>query len=121
MRKSDRILIGVVLLLALTAYVAYNLTRSEGTLLQVTVDGEEVKTFDLDKDLTYTIEVGEGQWNTFRIQDGYVDMIDATCPDKVCVNHSSIHYNNDPIVCLPNKVVLEIIGGEDNPIDSISN
>jgi len=121
MKKNDVILIGVVVFMAVAAIAIWLFTRTEGTKLNVTVDGKVIKTFDLDEDITYTIEVDEGQWNTFRIKDGYVEMLEASCPDKVCVNHGSIHYDKETITCLPNKVVLEIVGGEDNPIDSIAN
>lgn len=121
MKKNDIILICAIILIAVVAIATWFFTRTEGTKLNVTVDGQIIQTFDLDDDITYTIEVGEDNWNTFRIKDGYVEMLEASCPDKVCVNHGSIHYDKETITCLPNKVVLEIVGGEDNPIDSIAN
>lgn len=79
---------------------------------------EVYKTFplDVDKKITISTEIGE---NTIEISDNYVKMIDADCKDKYCVNESHIHYNNQTIVCLPNKIVVTIISSESSEIDSI--
>lgn len=87
----------------------------------VTVDGKEYKTFSLKEDTVYTIKQEDGQWNTFEIKDGYVKMLEASCPDKLCVKFKKIHYDDESITCLPNRVVIRIIGGEDNDIDAIAN
>ena len=37
-------------------------------------------------------------------------MTDANCPDKYCVHQNPIHSAGEVIVCLPNKLVVEITG-----------
>jgi hypothetical protein len=120
-KKNDFILIGVVLVLGLAVIVYLNLTKEEGSKVVITIDGEVYDTLYLKEDSTYTVKGKDGAYNTFEVKDGYVDMLDASCPDKICVSHSNIHYNNETIVCLPNKVVLEITGAEENGVDAISN
>lgn len=95
--------------------------KSEGSRVLITIDGIEDKVFDLSEDAIYKIQHEDGHWNTLEIKDGNVSMIDASCPDKLCVKHRSIHYNNETITCLPNKVVLKIIGGEESELDAIAN
>jgi hypothetical protein len=121
MKKNDLILVGIVLVLGIAVVLFFNLTKSEGSKLLVTINGKEYNTFDLNKDTTFTVEQENGDWNKFVIKDGIVDMVDANCPDKLCVNHKNIHYNHETIVCLPNKVVLEVINGEANEVDMIAN
>ena len=120
-KRNDIILIGVVILLSLGVLVFLNLTKQEGSELVVTMDGNIYKTFQLNQNTTFTIEGENGTYNTFKIKDGYVDMTDASCPDKICVHHKSIHYNHETIVCLPNKVVLEVHSGEESNVDMIAN
>lgn len=120
-KKNDLILIGVVILLGLAVILLINLTKTEGSTLLVTVNGKDYKTLDLNKDTTFTVKGENGSVNTFIIKNGYVDMTDADCPDKLCVKSKDIHYNGETIVCLPNKVVLEVINGENNELDSIAN
>lgn len=120
-KKNDIILVGIILLLGAGILLYFNLTKSEGSKVVVTIDGEVYDTFSLSEDTTYTVEVEKGVTNTFEIKNGYVNMLEATCPDKICVNHKDIHFNHETIVCLPNKVVLEIVDGEDSEVDMIAN
>jgi hypothetical protein len=119
-KRNDLILIGVFIILGLGVIFFINATKSGGSELLITVNGEEYDTIPLNKDTTYTVKVDENDWNTFIVKDGVVDMIDASCPDKLCVNHSDIEYNHETIVCLPNRVVLEVIGGEESEVDAVA-
>ncbi len=120
-KRNDFILIGVILILGLAMIVYLNLTKKEGSKVVITVDGEVYDTLPLEEDTVFTVTGKDGTRNTFEIRDGYVDMLDASCPDKICVDHSKIHYNNETIVCLPNRVVLEITGAEENEVDAVTN
>ena len=121
MKKNDLYLIAGILLLILISYLLLQIFKSEGSKVIVTIDGKEYKTFSLNDDTVYTIRQEDGQWNTFEIKDGYVKMLEASCPDKLCVKFNKIHYNDETITCLPNRVVLRIVGGEENDIDAIAN
>ncbi|MFR4337598.1 MAG: NusG domain II-containing protein [Lachnospira pectinoschiza] len=48
-------------------------------------------------------------------------MTDADCPDKLCVKTGMISKTGETIVCLPHRVVVEIIGAaaDDSGVDSI--
>ena len=46
--------------------------------------------------------------NTVIIKDGIVYISNATCKNQVCVNTGKISKKGESIVCLPNKVVVEI-------------
>lgn len=121
MKKNDFILVGALLLVGCLVLLFMSFTKKEGGKVIITVDGEEYKTMELEEDTEYKVELDNGQWNTFEIKDGVVDMIDASCPDKICVNHKEIHYDKDMIVCLPNNVVLQIAGGEESKLDAVAN
>ena len=43
------------------------------------------------------------------ISDGKADMESADCPNQICVHHSAISHIGETIVCLPNRVVIEVI------------
>lgn len=101
-------------------YIIINLSKSDGNKLIITVDGKEHITLSLDEDITYTIQHEDGHWNTVIIKDGYAEMLGASCPDKLCVNHPAIQYNNESITCLPNKVVIRIASDKESDVDIIS-
>jgi hypothetical protein len=120
-KKNDIILIGAVLFLGIAVIVFMNLTKEEGSKVEITVDGEVYDTLYLQEDTSYTVKLKDGTYNTFEIKDGYVDMLDASCPDKLCVNQKHIHFNNETIVCRPNKVILQVISTENSDVDAIAN
>ncbi len=41
-------------------------------------------------------------------------MKSAECPDKICVKHGELKSLNNPIVCLPNKIVIKFEGEAEN-------
>lgn len=113
MKKKDWILIGMVLLIAfLCWFIPYFVGRMEEgeALLRITVNGEEYGIYPLTEDMEITI----GESNACEIQNGVVSMTKADCPDHLCINQSKIDAGGGTIVCLPNRVVLEITKAEDS-------
>ncbi len=121
LKKNDLILVGIILLLCIGFFAYRKLTQAPGSKVEVMVNGKLYDTLVLQEDTVYTVKGENGAFNTFKITDGVVDMIDASCPDKLCVNQAGIHHNHETIVCLPNKVILEVVGAEDSEVDIIAN
>ena len=118
MKKNDWILIVVILILAGIGFLIYlNFGNKSAGLVKVTVDGELFGTYSLKKE--QDIEINDT--NHLIIKDGQADMIEADCPDRICVEHKTISKNKEMIVCLPNKVIVEIVGGEDVEMDAVAN
>ena len=46
--------------------------------------------------------------NTIEIKNGKADITAATCKNQICVKHKKIEKKGESIVCLPNKVIVEI-------------
>lgn len=116
-RKSDIILIVGCLLLAAVALLAMYLGRENGAQVCVYVDGELTASYPLDRDTTVTLKAENGSFNVLTVADGRADMIDAGCPDGLCVNMHSIAYAGETITCLPNKTVIKIEGGAPEGVD----
>lgn len=111
MKKKDIYIVGVILLLAAASWLAYHLMGPAGprAMLRITVDGEELGRYDLEEEQDIPI----GNTNLCRIRDGRVTMTEATCPDHLCIRQKAIDIRGGTIVCLPNKVVLDIVDGEE--------
>lgn len=87
--------------------------QDEGAIVVAAVDGETYGSYSLEEDRKVTIE-RDSHVNTFEIKDGQVKMIRATCHNHDCIREGTISRTGETIVCLPNKVVLEVKGGEED-------
>lgn len=117
MKKNDLRLIGLIVLAALVIMGYLYITKDEGIRVVVTVDGKKYGDYDLSDNQTILIQ----GTNTFQIQDRKVFMTKADCPDKLCVHHKPIFRDGESIICLPNKVVVSIIGGKNRDLDAVTN
>lgn len=113
MKKNDWILAGTVLIAALFFLGGNCFTERRGKdaekYLRIKVDGEVFREVSLEEDA----EISIGEHNRVKIQDGQVEMIWADCPDQICATHPKISKNRESIICLPNKVILEIVDRAD--------
>ena len=121
MKKNDLILIAVILVVTLASIAGirawqFNNTKGFATAV-VTIDGAVYGKYPLSEDVTQRIELSDGSYNILNISGGFAQVSEASCPDQICVKHNHIKYAGETIVCLPNKLVVEIEGGEDNGID----
>ena len=117
MKKNDFVLfLIIVLVTGLCWILQYKFGTQEVSMVQVTVDGEIFGTYSLYEKREIPIYEGNVLW----IHNGMADMKNADCPDKICVNHQSISKARETIVCLPNKVVVQIIGGDSNELDAMT-
>lgn len=120
MKKNDVILGGGILITALLLFLVMHLTRGEeGNQIQITVDGTVYGTYSLAKD--QVIEVKENDfYNRIRIQDGKAYMEEANCPDGYCEEQGKISGRTQTIVCLPHKLVVEVLDADGLENDSAS-
>lgn len=81
----------------------------EKTVALVYSDGKLVQTIDLTKDGQYRIEYGQ-EWNVLTVEDGKIRVSAASCENDDCI-HCGARNHGAPIVCLPNRLVIEFSDG----------
>ena len=143
-RKADIVLFIILVLIGAALFAFAALGGGKGGIVVVRVKGDVVGTYSLAEDRILIIEqsssgsvtVTESDTadssdlaetgstelrNMLEIKDGKVNMLFSTCKNQICVEHSEIDSTNESIVCLPNRVSIEITGkaGEDD-IDAVS-
>lgn len=75
-------------------------------------DGREVARVDLSRVTeSYTIPLGG---NVILVEPGSIRMQSADCPDQICV-HQGVLHDAGRIVCLPNRVLIEMQNTKDAP------
>jgi len=79
---------------------------------QITVAGEPFRTVELTDDAedTIVIETARSR-NVLHVHGGGIEMHEADCPDQLCLSFGHTMRPGQQIVCLPNRVIVEITGG----------
>ncbi len=121
LKRNDLVLICVLLVgfLAICAILYFG--KRNGAQVVVSVDSLEVARFPIDEDIVYEINGYEGGKNTLIIKDGEAYVVDSSCPDHLCENMGKISKVGQSVICLPNRVVVEIADDKEAEFDSISS
>ena len=123
MTKSVKIGIAALAVVVAASAAALLLApKGEGAVAVIKQDGVVLYEIDLDKvkgTLTFPVDGADHSWNNIVAEQGRIRVIDASCPDQVCVNQGWISDSTLPIVCLPNKVIVEIVG-EEGQLDAVT-
>lgn len=107
----DLCLIFALALMGLVMLVVMRSHGSEGSYAIVQVNGVEISRHSLLMEGTFPVNGGT---NILEIKGNRARLIDADCPDKLCVRQGWIQYTGQCITCLPNKLTVTISGGDDS-------
>lgn len=118
--RRDCLFLAVLFAFGIVLTVGIYCFSENGSAITVTVDGQLYGTYTLSESREIPIEMDGGISNVIVIEDGAAYMKDADCPDKLCMRQGAISRDGQTIVCLPHKLVVEVIGGEKEAYDSIS-
>ncbi len=112
--RNECLLVLLILLAASAMLWRQAHSRNTGTAAraQVSVDGQPTETIDLQTDGEYTIQGAGGGSNHLVVEDGQIWCDEATCPDQVCVRQGKQSLDGSTIVCLPNRVIVQVIYSE---------
>lgn len=121
--KGDKVLVVFLILFSIifTYFMATIKTESDSKYISIQIDGNEINQIFFTEDKIgeqIRIETEYG-YNILEIGDGEVKIIDASCLDKICIKQGSISEIGQLLVCLPNRLVVEVKsidndGGIDN-------
>ena len=112
----------VILILAAAGvgatYGAYWAPRELGHTAVITVNHEIVEELPLgtDTDLTIRGAIGDSR---LAVADGRIRFMDAPCPGRYCIHAGWLSRTGQVAACLPNGVVIEILG-EEREYDAIN-
>lgn len=123
MTKADRIL-GISLLgISILTFLSISFFGFSGgeTYVSIQVDGKEVQQITLPVEDSIDLNIqGKPGYNKIHIEQNRVWITESNCPDKLCVLKGKIHRAGDMIVCVPNRIVIEIKATK-NPKDSLDS
>ena len=110
---ADIFLIASIVVFSLSVFCLILLVRKPGEYVCVRVNGEELDRYSLSDDCEYSLNGGT---NVLVIENGAAYISYADCPDGICKGRGKISYSGETIICLPNKLEIRIVGGDDDII-----
>lgn len=119
---ADILIITIILIVSLF-WIIYNKSGyrddADSKEINVYVDGDLYGTYRIDIDDTIDIDSEYGH-NTLSVKDNKVCMTDSDCDNNSCINMGAISHSYESIICIPNRVVVEISDGNKESIDAIA-
>jgi hypothetical protein len=116
--RADRILIAVLAVSLILAWPVGAALAGQRASRAIVNGPEGESVLALDGDAAYDI-AGSAGGLTVRVHDGAISVVEAACPDQVCVRTGEVHTPGAVIACVPNGIVVRIEGGDDGGIDAI--
>ncbi|PRR78130.1 hypothetical protein CLLI_18940 [Clostridium liquoris] len=117
MKKGDKVILIVILVVIILGFsgtfIYKNYMKSSDKIAVIKQDGNVLKRINLTKltsSTEMTIKTKNGHFNKIVIEKDKIRILDADCPDKVCVKTGTISQPGDSIVCLPHKLIITIEG-----------
>lgn len=101
---GDLIVLAVLLIAA--ALAIYFMTNPTGSEVYIYKDGKLLEAVSLSVEKTVKID----EHITVKISGGAAYVLKSDCKGQDCVKAGKISKAGEMIVCLPNKVVLKIVG-----------
>lgn len=113
--KSGDLFIVCLVLLAAIVFFLLGLRGESAAHVAVSVGSAQVEKLPLSKDGAYPI----GGHLTVRVTGGRVHIEDADCPDRYCMRMGTIGSPGQMLVCLPNQIVVRIVGTGETEVDAV--
>ena len=119
MNKKNYLVIGGILLIAAVMLMLTLLNRPmtvvDEDMVIISVDGKEYARVPLSKPQTVTVAQKDGSVNVVEVSDHGAVMLSSTCDNQLCVEMGEVTVDNweyrpnqQFIICLPNRVGVEL-------------
>lgn len=113
-RKLDIIIIISLVVLSFTPNIIFakTLKNYTSTYANIKMDGKiydnvPLSSFKGEKELK--LESNDGS-NTIKVTNNKIKILHADCKDSLCIKQGEISKVGQTLVCLPNKLIIEIKG-----------
>jgi hypothetical protein len=109
----------IILFLALgtaTSFISRH-GAGKGDAVLLTAGDGQTRRYSLSMDTVLTVDGPAGKTGV-RIHGGQVWISGASCPLQVCRHQGKIRLNGQILVCVPNRIVIEVEGSGDRGVDA---
>ena len=115
---GDKFLIAALLILNGWLFANWGAGFSKGDWVVVTVNQKETTRLPLAQDQKTHVK-GPLGLTEIEIKDGRARIIRSPCKNKVCIKSGYIRYADRLAACIPNRVVIRIVGKSHRGVDAV--
>ncbi len=115
MKKNDLFVILSICLIALISFLLF-FSKEEVSYANVYYDGDLIIEIDLSVNDSYIVDGYNGEV-LIVVENSKIKVEEEMSPLHICSKQGFVDTVNEPIICLPNKIVIELSGN--NEIDAI--
>lgn len=117
-KRDIFIILTIIVISAVMYFVYYSFFMREAVSAEILYDNRVIQTVDLSEDAVFSPK--DFPNIVFCVKNNSIAFIHSDCPDKICVHTGFISKSGQTAVCLPNKMVLRLISGDENEVDAVS-
>ena len=82
-------------------------SSNDGNSATIKIEGEVIENISLSRETTIKISNSSG-YNLIKVSEGAISIVEADCPDKICIKSGKIKNPGEVIACIPHKLIIEI-------------
>lgn len=115
----DLVILGVIVALIVALLFVLFLPKETGSSVEIYRSGKLIATYNMSDYEQYPLVKEYGSL-IVKITDKSVIVLESDCPDKCCVKQGEIHYGGESIICVPQEIVIKIVGGDKSDVEVIT-
>lgn len=112
MNKSDIKLVIILFVIVLAVFVVINVTKKMGTMAEVYYEDKLITTIDLNVNGEYIIDGQLGKV-VLEVENNMIRVKEENSPLHICSKEGFIGDSSRTLICLPNRIIIKIIGESD--------
>lgn len=109
----------IIILCALAVFFVFASSQNSGSGYVSVQTPDGIYRYSLDSDRLFTITGPLGD-TIIEIRDGKARIIDSACSTKTCTFQTPIDRSGSFIACLPNHVLLTVVGSMNEEVDDVA-
>ena len=127
MKRRDCLILAVVLMASLALYLLRpdaTVTDTTTTYLRISVPGQTYELVPLTGEQEIVLEQADGSRNVVQVEKDGFYMKESNCTNQDCILQGVVTTQNmdsralaNQIICLPHKVVLELVTGDTQTVE----
>jgi len=115
---ADRLVLYALVGAALVLFITGG-GQGDGATVRITGDGGFEYLAPLDSDTIVEVEGPLGA-TVVGVSDGEAGVLSSPCPHELCVKMGAVRAPGRAVVCVPNRVVVTVVGDGPTPTDAVT-